>query len=71
MSTYLNIANSHDRDKKIVCLSQEKYIQEMINEFEIPIDKLIRTPMQENLKLVATEEENTTPKQLQYVAKFP
>jgi hypothetical protein len=43
----------------------------MIQRFDIPIDTSIRTPMQENLKLLATEEEMLTPRQLRYVENFP
>ena len=52
-------------------MSQERYIEEMFEEFQIPKDPSIRTPMQENLKLPALEEESSTPRQLHYVAKFP
>ncbi len=40
----------------------------MILDFEIPPDTTIWTPMQENIKLVAAEEENATAKQLHYAA---
>jgi hypothetical protein len=52
-------------------MSQERYIEEMFEEFQIPKDPSIRTPMQENLKLPALEEESSTPRQLHYVANFP
>ena len=52
-------------------MSQERYIEELIKEFKITPDTSIRTPMQENLKLLATEEETSTPRQLQYAANFP
>jgi hypothetical protein len=71
LRSYLNIGIEHDRFGKTVYLSQEKYIEQLIADFEIPSDAAIRTPMQENLKLLAAEEENATSKQLQYVAKFP
>jgi hypothetical protein len=71
LTTYLNIGIMHDRGKRTLSMSQERYIEEMIEEFKIPRDPSIRTPMQENFKLPTTEEENTTPKQLQYAAKFP
>jgi hypothetical protein len=71
LTSYLNIGISHDRVKKTVSMSQERYIEEMIEEYQIPKDPSIRTPMQENLKLPATEEEMSTPRQLQYVANFP
>jgi len=71
LTSYLNIGISHDREKKTVSMSQERYIEEMIEEYQIPKDPSIRTPMQENLKLPATEEEMSTPRQLQYVANFP
>ena len=71
LTSYLNIGISHNRELKTVSMSQERYIEELIEEYAIPTDPSIRTPMQENLKLSATEEESTTPRQLQYVAKFP
>ena len=71
LTSYLNIGITHDRELKTVSMSQERYIEELIEEYQIPTNPSIRTPMQENLKLSATEEENTTPRQLQYVANFP
>ena len=71
LTSYLNIGITHDRVKKTVCMSQERYIEEMFEEFQIPKDPSIRTPMQENLKLPALEEETSTPRQLHYVANFP
>ena len=71
LTSYLNIGISHDREMKTVSMSQERYIEELIEEYAIPTDPSIRAPMQENLKLSATEEESTTPRQLQYFAKFP
>jgi len=71
LKSYLNIAIEHDRAGKTVYLSQSRYIEEMIAQFDIPVDKSVNTPMQENLKLLATEEEILSPKQSQYVAKFP
>jgi hypothetical protein len=69
--SYLNISIAHDRDGKKISLSQTRYIEDLINQFDISIDTSIRSPMQENLKLLATEEESVTPKQLQYAGKFP
>jgi hypothetical protein len=71
LDSYLNIGIKHDRATKTIYMSQEKYIEEMITQFEIPEDSSIVIPMQENLKLLSTEEENTTPRQLRYVARFP
>ena len=71
LKSYLKIAIEHDRTGKTVYLSQSRYIEEMIAQFDIPVDKSVNTPMQENLKLLATEEEILSPKQSQYVAKFP
>ena len=51
--------------------SHERYIEELIAEFDIPLNPSICTPVQENIKLPATEEESTTPLQLQNVANFP
>ena len=45
LNSYLNIGIQHDRATKTVYLSQEKYIEEMIITFDIPIDASIRTPM--------------------------
>jgi hypothetical protein len=64
LTSYLNIGITHDREMKTVSMSQERYIEEIITEYDIPTDSSIRTPMQENLKLPATEEESTTPRQL-------
>ena len=71
LTSYLNIGITHDRVMKTVSMSQERYIEELMEEYQIPKDPSIRTPMQENLKLPAIEEENSTPRQLQYVASFP
>jgi hypothetical protein len=71
LNNYLNIGIIHNRETKTIYMSQEKYIEELISTFGIPIDTSISTPMQENLKLLASEEENTTPRQMQYVSKFP
>ena len=71
LKSYLNIAIEHDRAGRTVYLGQSRYIEEMIAQFDIPLDKSVRTPMQENLKLLATEEESLSPKQSQYVHKFP
>ena len=71
LKSYLNIAIEHDRAGRTVYLGQSRYIEEMISQFDIPLDKSVRTPMQENLKLLATEEESLSPKQSQYVHKFP
>ena len=71
LDSYLNIGIKHDRATKTIYLSQEKYIEEMTAQFEIPEDSSVVIPMQENLKLLSTEEENTTPRQLRYVARFP
>ena len=54
---YLNIGIEHDRLGKTVYLSQEKYIEQMITDLEIPNDAAIWTPMQKNFKLLAAEEE--------------
>jgi hypothetical protein len=71
LRSYLNIGIEHDRAGKIVYLSQTRYIEEMIAQFEIPTDPSVHIPMQENLKLLAAEEESATTKQLQYAEKFP
>ena len=71
LKSYLNVAIEHDCVGKTVYLSQSRYMKDMISQFDIPVDKSVNTPMQENLKLLATEEEILSPKQSQYVAKFP
>jgi hypothetical protein len=71
LNNYLNIGINHNRETKTIYMSQERYIEELISTFGIPSDTSISTPMQENLKLLASEEENTTPRQMQYVSKFP
>ena len=38
LDSYLNIGIKHDRATKTIYLSQEKYIEEMIKQFEIPED---------------------------------
>ena len=52
-------------------MSQERYIEELIEEYQIPKDPSIRTLTQENLKPPVLEEESSTTRQLQYVANFP
>jgi hypothetical protein len=71
LRSYLNIDIERDRNKRTISLSQEKFIYKMNLEFGIPFDPSVDTPMKSNLKLLATEEENVTPKQLQYVQNFP
>jgi hypothetical protein len=44
----LNIAIEHDRAGRTVYLSQTRYIEEMIAQFDIPLDASVKTPMQEN-----------------------
>ena len=70
LKSYLNIAIEHDRAGRTVYLSQTRYIEEMIAQFDIPLDASVKTPMKENLKLLATEEESLSPKQSQYVHKW-
>lgn len=71
LRSYLNIDIEHDRSQATIYLGQQRFIEEMIREFCIPVDTSVVTPMQENLKLLATEEEMLNPRQLQYVKKFP
>jgi hypothetical protein len=68
---YLNIRIDHDREKQTVYMSQERYIVEMMEQFDIQPDPKFNTPMQENLKVRLQEEENLTPRQALYVQKFP
>ena len=68
---YLNIRIDHDREKRTVYMSQERYIVEMMEQFDIQPDTKINTPMQENLKVRLQEEENLTPRQVLYVQNFP
>jgi hypothetical protein len=62
---------AHDRVARAIHISQERYIETMILQFTIPTDTSILIPMQENLKLLAVEEEELTDKQQQYVKNFP
>ena len=72
LDEYLNIKITHDRKARAIHISQERYIDEMMSHFKIPIDESILIPMQENLKLLAVEEEEElTEKQQQYVKRFP
>jgi hypothetical protein len=71
LDEYLNIKINHDRNARTITINQERYIDNMISQFNIPIDPSICIPMQENLKLLAVEEEELTEKQQQYVKKFP
>jgi ATP-binding cassette subfamily B (MDR/TAP) protein 1 len=48
---YLNIRIDHDREKRTVYMSQERYIVEMMEQFDLQPDSKINTPMQENLKV--------------------
>jgi hypothetical protein len=68
---YLNILIQHDREKRTIYMSQERYIIEMMEQFGIQADPKIKTPMQENLKVRLQEEENLTSRQLLYVQHFP
>jgi hypothetical protein len=68
---YLNIRIDHDREKRTVYMSQERYIVEMMEQFDIQPDSKINTPMQENLKVRLQEEENLTPRQVLYGQNFP
>ena len=38
LTSYLNIGITHDHVKKTVCMSQERYIEELFEEFQIPKD---------------------------------
>ena len=72
LDEYLNIKITHDRKARAIHISQERYIDEMMSHFKIPVDESILIPMQENLKLLAVEEEEElTEKQQQYVKRFP
>ena len=68
---YLNIRIDHDREKRTVYMSQERYIVEMMEQFDIQPDTKINTPMQENLKVRLQEEENLAHRQVLYVQNFP
>ena len=63
LKSYLKNEIEHDRAGKTVYLSQSRYIEEMIAQFDIPVDKYVNTPMQKNLKLLAAEDEILPPKQ--------
>jgi hypothetical protein len=72
LDEYLNISIVHNRDTRSININQERYIDELISQFNISIDPSITIPMQENLKLLAVEEEEElTTKQQQYVKNFP
>ena len=71
LTSYLNITIERDRAARTISLGQQHFIEQMNLQFRIPVDTSVVTPMQENLKLLATEEENVTEKQLQYVRNFP
>ena len=60
LRSYLNIDIERDRSKRTISLSQEKFIYKMNLEFGIIFDPSVDTPMQQNLKLLATEEEMRT-----------
>jgi hypothetical protein len=68
---YLNIQIAHDRALKTIYLCQEDYIDGMFRNFEFPINTAVTTPMDDKLKLSASEEEILTAEQMQYVANFP
>ena len=71
LTSYLNIDIDRDRAAKTISLGQQSFIETMNLQFRVPLDASVVTPMQENLKLLATEEENVTEKHLHYVKNFP
>ena len=70
---YLNIQIEHDRAGKAIYLSQQHYIEAMLDDFAewVPQNDSITTPMLENLNLIATERETLNAKQSQFVFTFP
>ena len=42
LTSYLNIAIEHDHAGRTVYLSQTRYIEEMIAQFDIPLDKSVK-----------------------------
>ena len=68
---YLNIKIEHAVEQKTVYLCQEDYIETMFKDFAFLKNESITTPMDDKVKLIASEEENLDWEQLQYVSKFP
>jgi hypothetical protein len=71
LEEFLNIFLTRDRKKKRIHMSQEKYIEKFFEKYGFQEDPSVDTPMQENLRLPAEEDENLTPKQKKFVSEFP
>jgi hypothetical protein len=55
---YLNIKIEHIPEQKTVYLSQESYIETMFRDFAFSENEKVTTPMDDKVKLIASEEEN-------------
>jgi hypothetical protein len=71
LTQYLNIQIDHIPQHKTIYLCQKDYIEMMFKDFTFSPNESITTPIDEKLKLTATEEENLTQEQLHYVSLFP
>ena len=71
LKEFLNIQLTRDRAKKRIHMSQEQYICRFFEQFGFQADPSVETPMQENIKIPAEEEQDLSEKQKRFVSAFP